>query len=338
MNLKNPRAIRTAARESLAVQSDHPKVALVYAGFSALLSLAVTIISYILAQQIDRMTGLSNMGTRAVLSTVRSVLPVAQLIFLLGWELSYLMCALGFARRRTMDLRNLKDGFTRFGAILRAKILMALVYLGMAIVAMYLSSFIFMALPVSRAFFELMMPLMDSVTVLNPAIVIDDATLAAATEAMWPAFVIFGVVFVVMALPTVYGFRMVSFCIADNGATGALGAMRASRAMMKGRKLDLFRLDLSFWWFFLLEGLISVIAYLDMILPLIGVSLPLPETVSYYGFYVLSLGSQVALYWAFLNRVSVSRAVFYDAVRPQPVNNGGVTLGNIFDLARDYQE
>lgn len=338
MNVKKPRAIRTAALESLAVQTDHRKVPLVYAGFSALLSLAVTVISYILAQKIDQMTGLANMGTRAVLSTVKSTLPVAQLIFLLGWELSYQMCALGFARRRAIDPWNLKDGFSRFGAILRAKILMGFVFAGMGIAAMYLSVFIFMTLPVSNAFYEIVAPLTDSVTVLDSTITFDEATLAAASAAIWPAFVIFAVIFVIIALPTLYGFRMVSFCIADNNPKGALAAMKESRTMMKGCKWDLFKLDLNFWWFFLLEGLITVIAYLDSILPMAGITLPWSDTVSYYGFYILSLACQVVLYWACLNRVAVSRAVFYDAIRPQESAGGGVTLGNIFELAKDYQE
>lgn len=339
MNVKKPRAVRTAALEALAAaQADPRKVPLVYAGFSALLSLAVTVISYILAQKIDQMTGLANLGNRAILSTIKSTLPFAQLIFLMIWEFSYQMCALGFARRRAIDPQNLKDGFIRFGPILRAKVLMGFVYAGMALVAMYLSVFIFMALPISNAFYEIVAPLLDSASILNSTITIDEATITAASAAMWPVFVIFAVVFMVVSLPTFYGFRMVNFCIADNGPRGAIAAMKESRAMMKGHKRDLFKLDLSFWWFFLLEGLIGVIAYLDMILPMVGISLPWSDTISYYGFYVLSLACQVGLYWAYLNRVTVSQAIFYDAIRPQASAAGGVTLGNIFDLAKDYYQ
>ena len=218
MNLKKPRAIRTAAMESLATQPNHPKVPLVYAGISALLSLAVTVIVYILALRIDNMTGLANMGNRAIFSTIRSTLPVVQLIFLIGWEMGYLMCALRYARRRYVEPMDLKNGFQKFWPILRAKILMGFVYIGIGLVSMYASVFIFMALPISNAFYEIVAPLMESVTVLNPTILIDEATLAAASAAMWPALVIFAVVFTLVSLPTYYGFRMVNFCIAENGA------------------------------------------------------------------------------------------------------------------------
>ena len=338
MNVKSPRAIRTAALESLSAQPGHRKVPLVYAGFSALLSLAVTIVSYILSQQIDGMTGLSNMGTRAILSTAKSVLPFVPLVFLIGWEMGYKMSALDISRRRTAGPWTLKEGFTRFGPMLRAKILMGLVFIGIGIVAMYLSSFIFMALPFSNAFYELVTPMLESATILNSGITLDEATMAALSTAMIPLFVIFGVVYLVMCVPMLYTFRMVSFCVADNGHRGALAAMKESRAMMKGRKWDLFRLDLSFWWFFLLEGAISVICYLDVILPLVGISLPWSNGIVPLGFYVLSLAGQLVLYWAALNRVTVSHAVFYDAIRPREQSPKGVPLDNIFELAKDYEE
>ena len=337
MNIKNPRAIRTAAMEALAVHQNPQRIPLIYAGFSALLSLAVTVISYIISLKIDQMTGLANMGTRAALSTVKSTLPLAQLIFLMGWEIGYLMCALRMARRRYAEAGDLKDGFSKFGAVLRTKLLTAMIYLGLAICSMYLSVFIFMMLPISNAFYEVMAPLLDSATILNNGIVIDEATLAAASATIWPAFLICAVVFTVLGLPILYSFRMVNFCLIDNSHQSALALLRESRTMMRGNKLSLFKLDLSFWWFFLLEGLITVVAYLDMILPAAGISLPWSDTVSYYGFYILSLIGQVLLSWAYLNRVTIARAVFYDAIRPETPTQG-VTLGNIFDLAKEEQE
>lgn len=337
MNVKNTRAIRTAALEALAVHQNPQRIPLVYAGFSALLSLAVTVISYVLSLKIDQMTGLANMGTRAVFSTVKTALPLAQLIFLLGWEMGYQMCALRLARRRYAESMDLKNGFSKFGTVLRTKLLMGVVYIGLGIATMYLSVFIFMSLPISDPFYEIVTPLLDSATILNNGIVIDEATLAAATAAVWPAIAIFGTLFLLGSLPVFYGFRMVPFCIADNSQRSGLIILKESRTMMKGHRLSLFKLDLSFWWFFLLEGLISVIAYLDLILPLLGITLPWSDTISYYGFYILSLAAQVALYWAYLNKVTIARAVFYDAVRPENPTQG-VTLGNIFDLAKEQQE
>ena len=337
MNIKNPRAIRTAAQEALAVHQNPQRIPLAYAGISAALALAVTIISYLISLNIDQMTGLANMGNRAVFSTIARVLPLAQLLFLMCWEMGYHMCALRFARRRYVDLTDLKSGFSKFGALMRTKLLTIAVYLGLSIAAMYASVFVFMLLPISDAFYEVMAPLLDSTTILSGGIVIDDATLAAATATMWPVFLIFAAVMAVLGLPLLYSFRMIPYCIADNSHRGAATILKESRTMMKGNKLSLFKLDLSFWWFFLAEGLITTTAYLDSILPLAGISLPWSDTVSYYGFYIISLMGQVLLSWAYLNRISVSRACFYEAIRPETPNQG-VTLGNIFDLAREQQQ
>lgn len=336
MNVKNPRAIRTAAQEALAVHQDPQRIPLVYAGISALLSLAVTVISYIISQNIDQMTGLANMGTRAILSTVKTTLPLVQLVFLLVWEMGYQMCALRLARRRYAECWDLKNGFSKFGALLRTKLLTAVVYIGLGIATMYASVFIFMALPISTAFYEIVTPMLESTSLLNNTIVFDEATLAAASAAVWPLFLICAVVFLVVGLPIFYSFRMVNFCIADNSQRSGLTILKESRTMMRGNRMKLFKLDLSFWWFFLLEGLIRVLAYLDVLLPMAGITLPWSDTISFYGCYILSLAAQVAVYWAYLNRVTVSRAVFYDAIRPENPT-GGVTLGNIFDFAKEQQ-
>ena len=336
MNVKNTRAIRTAAQEALSVHQDPQWIPLVYAGISAVLSLAVTVISYVLSLKIEGMTGLANMGNRAIFSTVKTVLPFAQLLFLMVWEMGYHICALRFARRRYVDLTDLKAGFPKLGAVLRTKLLTVAVYLGLAIAAMYASVFIFMLLPISNAFYEIMEPLLDSTTILSGGLVIDDATLAAAAAAIWPVFLIFAAIFAVLGLPISYSFRMVPYCVADNSHRGAAMILKESRTMMKGKKLSLFKLDLSFWWFFLLEGIVTTVAYLDSILPLAGITLPWSETISYYGFYIISLIGQVLLSWAFLNRISVSRACFYEAIRPESPAQG-VTLGNIFDLAKEQE-
>ena len=337
MNLKKPRAIRTAALQSLATQPNHRKVPLAFIGIYSLLFLAVLAITHMLSLKIDNMTGLASMGNRAIFSTISSILSVIPTIFIIGWEMGYLMCALRYARRRYVEPMDLKNGFQKFWPILRAKILMGFVYIGMTLVSIYASAFIFLLLPISNAFVEIMLPLMESATVLNPTILIDEATAYAIVATGWPSCVIFAVVSPIVFLPTYYGFRMVSFCIADSGSKGALIAMSESKAMMKGHKRELFKLDLSFWWFFLLESIISGIFSLDALLSTVGITLPWSSTVSLLVFYVAPLACQVVLYWAFLNRVTVSRAVFYDAIRPQEPA-GGVTLGNIFDLAKDYKE
>lgn len=84
--------------------------------------------------------------------------------------------------------------------------------------------------------------------------------------------------------------------------------------MMYGSRIALFKLDLSFWWFFALEILVAVIAYCDSLLPLMGIPLPMGSTVSYYLFFILSSVCQLALYWWKKGEVDMTYAHVYHAL------------------------
>ena len=85
--------------------------------------------------------------------------------------------------------------------------------------------------------------------------------------------------------------------------------------MTHGRRLDIFKLDLSFWWFYVLDGLTLALCYGDLILGLMGISLPISADVSYFLFYVLYLAAQLGLYVFARNRVECTYAAGYDALR-----------------------
>ena len=83
----------------------------------------------------------------------------------------------------------------------------------------------------------------------------------------------------------------------ENPRMGAFAALRKSRRLMRGNCISLLQLDLSFWWFYVLEVLLTVVCYADMLLPMVGIQLPFSSTVAFFLFYLLNLGGQVALYW-----------------------------------------
>ena len=95
--------------------------------------------------------------------------------------------------------------------------------------------------------------------------------------------------------------------------------MRASSELTRYRRLGLFKLDLSFWWFYLLNAGTLVLCYGDVLLNLMGVSLPWSEDVSYFLFLVLYAAAQLALYWWRKNEVDVTYAqVYTDLQNPPP--------------------
>lgn len=338
MNIRSRREIRQAASHALtSAPGDPRKIAFTYSGIVCLLSLLSTVITYILSHQIADTGGLANMGLRSVLSTINMVLPFASGAVMLGLEVGYAGAMLDIARGRGAEPRTLLQGFHCFGTMLCAAVFQSLICCGVLIAAMYLSSWIFMLLPAYDHFYEIVAPVLESMTVMDSTLTMDDATLAAAAQAMIPMLCIFAVVGVAALIPVSYQYRMVTFCIADDHSLGALAALRESRRMMRRSRFALFRLDLGFWWYYLLQVLVTVICYGDVLLPMVGVTFPWSDSVSYFLFLTVSLALQLVIYGCFMNRATVTYATAYEALRPKPQNKG-VVLGNIFDLAKDYEE
>ena len=75
---------------------------------------------------------------------------------------------------------------------------------------------------------------------------------------------------IIPGIMAAYSYSMVYFILAEHPEFGALDAIRESKRMMKGHKFELFVLQLSFFWWYLLCGItfglaiIYVIPYTEM--------------------------------------------------------------------------
>ena len=110
-----------------------------------------------------------------------------------------------------------------------------------------------------------------------------------------------------------------------------MAALRASSKMMRRNSLKLLKVDLHLWWYFLLSILCNLIAYGDMLLPMVGVNLPFNETVSFFVFYGVYLAAMFGVNYCFRNRVEATYMMAYESICPRPEENT-VVLGNIFDM------
>lgn len=318
MNIRDRSAIHQTAEHSLAnAKGDPKKILLIYLAIITGLSLAVAGVSILLSNRIADTGGLGNMGLRSVLSTAKSVLPLVQSVILLGLEMGYYTMALNITRGEQISSDTLFGGFRRFFPLLRAQILLSFLYLGLGLLAVYPGAYIFLMLPISEGFYEVLTPIMESASQLTGSVTIDEASMIAVSEAMEPALWIMGTLFLLLFIPTSYRYRMVTFRLIDQSRPGALRAMRESRAMMHRNRFALFRLDLSLWWFYALQGLTVALCYSDMLLPMFGITLPWSESVSYFVFLCFSLLVQFVVYYLFMNRVSVTYAAAYGALLPK---------------------
>ena len=332
MNLGNLREIKNRSEERLRQSASQQKIVMIYAALTLGLMLLVTVTNYVLGMQMDNFGGLSNLGKRTMLSSLQSMLPVVQSLVIMCLDLGYLAAMLRIARGMYTSPQTLRLGFDRFWLLLRCGIFKGLIMTGVTFVSMYLGIMIFVLTPFSKAAVEIIAPIISQVSLLNTEIVIDDVTYGLLMEAMLPAFGICGVLLLILGGPMYYNFRMVNYIIIEKPAIGAMMALQESKKMMKGHRLQLLKLDLSFWWYYLATGVAMVICYGDILLPMLGLELPVPEVVSFFGFYVLYLAVSFGVHFFLRNRVEVCYGLVYDAVKPEEKQDGGVVLGNIFQM------
>ena len=332
MDLRNLREIKDFSLERLKQSPSQRTIVVIYAALALGLTALVTVVNHILGLQIDQFGGLSNLSKRTMLSSIQTMLPIAQSLLAMCLDIGYIAAMLRIARGMYTSPQTLRLGFDRFWLLLRCSIFRGMIMAGVLFSAMYFGIMIYMMTPFSNAAVEIVAPLMSQVSLLDTSIVIDDATYALLMEAMVPAFVICGILMLALGGPVFYSFRMVNYVIIDKPGTGALMALRESKKMMRGKRLQLLKLDISLWWYYLAAALATVICYGDVLLPMLGVRLPVSKTVSFFVFYGLYLLASFGVHFFLRNRAEVCYALAYDAVKPEEKQDNGVVLGNIFQM------
>lgn len=320
MDICDRRALKNTAKTALQeVPCNHKMLILTHTAIAAAVVLAIALINVFLDYRIADLGGLSGLGARTTLSAVQTVLRTASSIALPFWEMGYLFAVLRLARRQEANTGTLLDGFRNFGPVLRFYVLKYLLLAAIAFLCYYPSFFIFMLTPLSTPFIEALMPALSGNSAMDMTqLMLDDAAMEAATEALVPMLLIFLVVYLIVVAPVYYRLRLAEFALADDPQGGALRAMRASARMTKHRCMKLFLLDLSYWWFYALEGLLALLCYGDVLLPMLGVRLPFSDTAAYFLFYSLNLAGQILLYWWRRNEMMTTYAVVYDHLKDAP--------------------
>lgn len=313
MVLPNFHTLRSSAACSLADAQNPKKIIFIHTGIILLVSLLLALINYLLEQQIGNTGGLSGIGARSVLSTVQSVLNLTRTIALPFWQMGYVFYTLKVAQGTDVGTDGLSEGFRRFGPVLRLKLLTAGIFFLVAIASSYISNAIFMLTPWSGPVFEALLPLMSGAMDESATMGIYDSL---PMSSVIPMMVIFFICFIVVFLFVFYRYRLAELWLMDHPGKGAFAALRNSRHMMSGSCIALLKVDLHFWWFFLLDALVTAVSLGDLLLKAAGIPLPFSETAAFYIFPVAALLLQLALYVWKKNDVSVTYAHVYVALKP----------------------
>ena len=83
MNIRNISSLKETAAQRLDQAVQQRRISAIYAGITVGASALVTVVNYALSLKIDQTGGLSNMGTRTILSTVSTMLPLMLSVFLM---------------------------------------------------------------------------------------------------------------------------------------------------------------------------------------------------------------------------------------------------------------
>ena len=309
MNFPDFSELRNRSAQSLA-QTDNPKgMILLHTAAVLLLATVILLADHLLERAISNTGGLSGMATRSVLSTAQSVLPILQGIILPFWQIGYTFYTLQVAQNKNTNRRTFTEGFRRFGPVLRLNLFTGAIYMLVAMAATYASSFLFLMSPWGASLLEPLYQFSSGDTMDME--VLDQLLETVSAEATLPIFLVFIPCFLLLCAPFFYRFRMAAFWLMDHPEGGALAAMHTSRKLLQGRKLELFRMDLKFWWFYLLDLLITAVCYGDLILGKLGVAIPFSEDTAYFLFFGIYLVCHLALYCWKRNEVGVTYAHLY---------------------------
>lgn len=284
------------------------KLLLIHSGALIGLSLVLSVISYLLNFAIRPSGGLGSMNLQATLSTAQAGLQLLQALVTPFWAAGLCFAAIGIARGQAVSPRDLTSGFHKIGPIVSSTLMIGLQYTWRFFLSTMLSSQILMLTPVANTLYEAMAKVEDGTAQVDMQALLGDDFIPVAVTYIGVTVL----VALVIIVPVFYRYRMTTYLIMDGQDSGGLRAMFHSQIMMFRRRWELAKLDLGFWWYYLLLVLGMVLCYGDLILSLLNVSLPVSDTVAYWIFLALGLAVQLAVKVLAGPKVAVAYAHCYD--------------------------
>lgn len=326
------RELKQQALDRLGSAQQEKKLSLYYGGAICGISVIFMLLDLLISSRIPQTGGLSTIGLRSFLSTLSSILPVISFVLSMCLGFGYLGGMLRISRGQYASPNALRTGFERFWPLLRLTVLKAMILTGLSIGATYLASTIYTLSPLSDSLLETLQPMLSGGSLLSQGSVTLDAGVVDAVYDAIPAIgLIFLAVMLIFVVPIFYRLRLTDYVLLDHPEAGAMYAIRQSKLMMRGNRMAMFKLDLSFWWFYLLLALSNLIAYGVPLLGILGISLPVSADVASVLFFLLSAIADLAIIYFFRARIEVTYALAYNSLKPPEVS-GGAVLGNIFQM------
>ena len=305
MVIQNYKDIRSRAKKTLDYTPwDVKKLVLVFALVSWGVSFLLLGIDALLALGTEKAQGLSGLGVLSLLETASSALSLVFEIFNLFWLPGILYCGLMLLREQDPWPKGLLRGFKKWKSFVKLTILVYILIFALTMVLAPVISIL--SLPFMGGFEEILanMPENEADMVAYMEALPADQLI----RATMPMLIMAVVAVLAITIPLFYRARLVFLLLLDEEQLGVREAIRFSFKLTKGSCIQLFRLDLSFWWYYLLLALVNI---LPLGAELIGWS----GTAATLGCSAVAAILGIGVYMLGLMKVNTANAVAYDHLR-----------------------
>lgn len=272
------------ARTRLSDQNPQAKqLVRVYALVWALVIIAVSLLSYYLTELATSMTGLTRVTARSRVQTIALVVPLVASLALIVWDAGYSGAALDLARGNAPEWKRMTWGFGQLHRLLVCGLLFMAVFFAMSYVVTF---------TVVLLFPSLLMPTDESSNMIF---------LAVGSS-----------VLMLVMYWLIYNRRLLFFFAAEHDKVPSSLLPRLSINLLRGYRWQFFRIDLSFWWYYVLKVLIAMLPYVSLFLPETYVQYLAAIDLGLMGIYV---AATAALEMGCRNRIWVTYALAYDEIQ-----------------------
>ena len=300
----NIHQLKSKSRLSLAAAPNAPRrLTLLGVGVTAAASLLSVLLELLTTYLMADAGGLDGLSKRAALSTVSAFFTFAVTVSLPFWNFGYTFATMQLSRQETATPASLLKGFRRIGSILGSTILQSILYTLVITLCLNIASTVWMITPAGMTILE------NAENILSTT---DTAQMAEYAKMMLPVYLLAGSLAIVPGLFLFYRLRLLPYAIMDGKK--AFRSLVESFRLMKGRVFGYLKLDLHFWWYYLLQALCAGLAWLDVGLAAIGLPLPGDGQVWALVCYIGCCAGQLLLAWYYQTEVAVTYATAYDEI------------------------
>ncbi len=311
--------VRDIKKQALTLLKEHKpdyrKIVFQSVGIAALYSVFVSVVSLILSGYTDNSQGLSGMGTAAILLTAQMFLSLAGNLLMPFGSIGMLYTSVRVARRQNTEFSMLTRGFQRFGPVLRYFLLYGMILIALAFMAVHIVVLFSVCIPIPPA---LQAALVSLEQMTDPNEIVTFMAQLPPDQLMLYYTPMYILVFSAAFLIVNYRICMARYLLLDETKIGAFASLHISSQMTKGDRCNLFKLNLSFWWYTLGLALITSIPFIPDVLVLFRVQLPISDSLTGLIFGCISLLLELVWMVAAGTYNQIAWACAYEALRVPP--------------------